>query len=87
MLQNSPLLRENGRRPCLRRHACLALAFAVGVGCLIGAGTAWAAEPAAGQMVMKNLTVGQIFTFLFLMLGPFKIIGPFSKITRERLPR
>ncbi|MCU0377453.1 MAG: hypothetical protein MUC78_04270 [Bacteroidales bacterium] len=23
----------------------------------------------------------QIFTFLFLMLGPFKIIGPFAKIT------
>jgi multiple antibiotic resistance protein len=24
----------------------------------------------------------QIFTFLFLMLGPFKIIGPFAKITQ-----
>jgi multiple antibiotic resistance protein len=24
----------------------------------------------------------QAFTFLFLMLGPFKIIGPFAKITR-----
>jgi multiple antibiotic resistance protein len=25
--------------------------------------------------------IGHIFTILFLMLGPFKIIGPFSKIT------
>jgi multiple antibiotic resistance protein len=28
----------------------------------------------------------QAFTFLFLMLGPFKIIGPFSKITRGADP-
>jgi hypothetical protein len=24
----------------------------------------------------------QVFTLLFLMLGPFKIIGPFAKITQ-----
>ena len=29
----------------------------------------------------------QIFTLLFLMLGPFKIIGPFSKITQGADPR
>ncbi len=28
----------------------------------------------------------QIFTFLFLMLGPFKIIGPFVKITEHANP-
>jgi multiple antibiotic resistance protein len=28
----------------------------------------------------------QAFTFLFLMLGPFKIIGPFAKITRGADP-
>jgi multiple antibiotic resistance protein len=28
----------------------------------------------------------QIFTFLFLMLGPFKIIGPFAKITQGADP-
>ncbi|MBK6484396.1 MAG: hypothetical protein KBF32_06875 [Chitinophagales bacterium] len=28
----------------------------------------------------------QIFTFLFLMLGPFKIIAPFAKITRNATP-
>jgi multiple antibiotic resistance protein len=27
-----------------------------------------------------------IFTFLFLMLGPFKVIGPFAKITRGADP-
>lgn len=29
------------------------------------------------------LPLSQIFTFLFLMLGPFKIIAPFAKITQE----
>lgn len=29
----------------------------------------------------------QIITFLFLMLGPFKIIGPFAKITRGADPK
>jgi multiple antibiotic resistance protein len=29
----------------------------------------------------------QIFTFLFLMLGPFKIIGPFAKITQGADPK
>ncbi len=28
----------------------------------------------------------QMFTFLFLMLGPFKIIGPFVKITKNATP-
>ena len=28
----------------------------------------------------------QIFTFLFLMLGPFKIIGPFVKMTQHTTP-
>jgi multiple antibiotic resistance protein len=29
----------------------------------------------------------QVFTLLFLMLGPFKIIGPFSKITQGADPK
>lgn len=28
----------------------------------------------------------QMFTFLFLMLGPFKVIGPFATITRNTTP-
>jgi multiple antibiotic resistance protein len=30
--------------------------------------------------------VNQVFTFLFLMLGPFKIIGPFATVTKGADP-
>jgi hypothetical protein len=50
-------------------------------GCLLGLSTATAAEATAGQTPMNPIPVVQIFTFLFLMLGPIKIIGPFAKIT------
>jgi multiple antibiotic resistance protein len=63
-------------------HARPALAWAVCVGGLIGAGVAAAAEAGAGAPATRLLPAAQIFTFLFLMLGPFKIIGPFAKITR-----
>ena len=29
------------------------------------------------------LGVAQVFTFLFVMLGPFKILGPYMQLTRE----
>jgi multiple antibiotic resistance protein len=45
-------------------------------------GDASAAEGAASQVVVKRFPVSQVFTFLFLMLGPFKIIGPFLKVTQ-----
>lgn len=35
----------------------------------------------------SSLPLGQVFTFLFLMLGPFKIIGPFAKLTHGADPR
>jgi multiple antibiotic resistance protein len=59
----------------------LVSALALGVGCLIAAGAGSAAE-ATGEMLARKFPVVQIFTFLFLMLGPFKIIGPFSAITK-----
>jgi small neutral amino acid transporter SnatA (MarC family) len=59
------------------------LGFVVGVGCLIATGAASAAEPAASQEPIRQFPVGQVFTLLFLMLGPFKIIGPFLKVTRS----
>jgi multiple antibiotic resistance protein len=34
-----------------------------------------------------SLPLDQVFTFLFLMLGPFKIIGPFAKLTHGADPR
>jgi multiple antibiotic resistance protein len=58
------------------------VALIVGVGCLIDAGIASAAEAAGGQVPIKHVPVAQIFTFLFLMLGPFKIIAPFSSLTK-----
>jgi len=33
------------------------------------------------------LDAGQIFTFLFLMLGPFKILGPFARMTAGAEPK
>jgi multiple antibiotic resistance protein len=33
------------------------------------------------------LEISQIFTLLFLMLGPFKIIGPFAKMTQGADPK
>ncbi len=32
--------------------------------------------------VINSFPIAHIFTFMFLMLGPFKIIGPFSKATQ-----
>lgn len=57
--------------------------------CLIPAGVS-AAAVAADQMPLRQLPIGQVFTLLFLMLGPFKIIGPFLNVTRgadDRLSR
>lgn len=31
---------------------------------------------------MQQFPAAQVFTLLFLMLGPFKILGPFAKITK-----
>lgn len=74
----------------LRRVVCgtLALTTIAGAACL--AGVAAAAEVAAGQEPLRQFPLGQVFTLLFLMLGPFKIIGPFLKITHgadDRLAR
>ena len=41
------------------------------------------ADPLAAQAGMaQDLPPAQVFTLLFLMLGPFKIIGPFLKVTK-----
>ena len=45
-----------------------------------------AAAPAAPQAAQagmaQELSPAQIFTLLFLMLGPFKVIGPFAQLTK-----
>ena len=61
-------------------HAqCLvALAFA---GCFVAAGAVYATEVADASVPMRSIDLGQILPILILMLGPFKIIGPFFKAT------
>jgi multiple antibiotic resistance protein len=82
MLQVQHAMRQKGEHICFRRETRLLLALTVGFGFLIHAGIASAAEAAPGPVPLKHIPVTQIFTFLFLMLGPFKIIGPFAKITK-----
>jgi multiple antibiotic resistance protein len=83
MNHTRPFLREVKSRLGPRQHARLMVSMAaVGLGCLIGAGAASAAEVATGQVLTRHFPVAHVFTFLFLMLGPFKIIGPFAKITK-----
>ena len=53
-------------------------AFLFGAAVVIGSEPAWAA---ADTTQIKQFSLNEIFAFLFLMLGPFKIIGPFLKIT------
>lgn len=81
MMQPQPRLLESRWRLCPWRYARLVLASTVGIGYLMHPCLAAAAE-AAGQVPMERIPLAQIFTLLFLMLGPFKVIGPFARITR-----
>ena len=49
---------------------------------LLATSTTLGAQARDGPEPMKPLSAGQIFTFLFLMLGPIKMIGPFAKMTQ-----
>jgi multiple antibiotic resistance protein len=82
MPPNRSLYRAKGKHPRFGWHACLVAVFTMSAGILICAGTASAAEAVAIQPPLKRFPIAQIFTFLFLMLGPIKVIGPFAKITR-----
>ena len=68
--------------PLRRLYLAAAAALALGVVCLTGPGAAAAADSAATAGQVEQLPLAKVFTFLFLMLGPFKIIGPFLKATR-----
>ncbi len=82
MLKIRPVV--NGMESCLYRRCCmhLVLAFVVVSGILIATGTECAAEVADARVPLRQFPAAQVFTFLFLMLGPFKIIGPFAKVTK-----
>ena len=81
MLQIRRFLPEAASGLFVRRRIGVALALLAGLGCLIEPGMASAAESAAGQLPIRPFPVAQVFTFLFLMLGPFKIIHPFATMT------
>ena len=69
-------------RLCLPKTPYITLVFTFGLVCLLSAGTALAEEAVTIQEQMKQFPVAYVLTFLFMMLGPFKIIGPFAKITK-----
>jgi multiple antibiotic resistance protein len=78
--------RDMATRP--RSFGCGAFASASIVAAGLVAGVAAGAELAPEPL--REFPLGQVFTLLFLMLGPFKIIGPFLKITQgadDRLAR
>jgi multiple antibiotic resistance protein len=74
------------------RHfrASVAMTLVAAAGCLVGADPAWAVDAAADPVPARHIPAAQVFTLLFLMLGPFKIVGPFLKLTKgadDRLAR
>ena len=77
-MQVSNLFRQ-GKTPGLWPNASFLSALVVGIDYLGHSSVAWAAEATADLMQPKQYPGSQVFTFLFLMLGPFKIIGPFCR--------
>jgi multiple antibiotic resistance protein len=65
----------------------LMLALMVCMGFASSSKIALAAGATGSQPWMEPVSALQIFTFLFLMLGPFKVVGPFAKITERADPR
>jgi multiple antibiotic resistance protein len=70
------------RSLCHRRYRPTVSVLAVFAGCLLDANVVSAAEVANSMDLPKQFNAVSILTFLFLMLGPFKIIAPFEKLTR-----
>lgn len=81
MCRNQEFLSEAQGRPLASKDMPRIAAFIAGVGCLTAATAVSAAEAAASQGKV-SFPVGQLFSLLFLMLGPIKIIRPFLTVTR-----
>jgi multiple antibiotic resistance protein len=74
------------RLPGLRVLALLT--GAVGLAALATTASARAVAAEAGAASGPTLfSPGKVFTFLFLTLGPFKLLGPFYRLTQGRDPR
>lgn len=76
------LLSYTGRQACQRRQLLPVLSSMVYLAFTSGEVFASTVEGEVGQAFAQGFPLLQIFTFLFLMLGPFKIIGPFAAITK-----
>lgn len=74
-------LRKSMRSNSGRRMQVLLMGLVSGMVCLIFAGSAFGAQADAADAQLTMPSTAQLFTFLFLMLGPIKIIGPFAKMT------
>lgn len=81
MIQNQASLRASRRQVLPRAIWPAVAAVVLGVLCFLP-GTVCAAEAAPVPAQVRPIPFSQIVTFLFLMLGPIKIIGPFSKATQ-----
>jgi len=70
------------------RAARYEAALLVGLTLLVGATAALFAQAATAPTdrlpPLPPFSAGKVFTFLFMTLGPFKIIGPFAAMTRGR---
>ncbi len=89
MLRSRVLTRARSLGPTTLPRAAFA-ALVAGTCLLIGVDFAWAADAVANPLPAKQFPAAQTFTILFLMLGPFKMVGPFLKVTQaadERLLR
>jgi multiple antibiotic resistance protein len=67
-----------------KAHRPLGIFLAVGLALICS--HALAAQQTAGGNVAAaapQISAGQIWTFFFMLLGPIKLIGPFSRLTRD----
>ena len=62
--------------------ASFVLVLLVSFACLGHSSAAWATDATADLTQPRQYPAVQLFTFLFLMLGPFKVIGPFLKVVK-----
>jgi multiple antibiotic resistance protein len=81
MHQIRQLLSRPGGRVLNGIPRFVALALTVGLACLVDTSIVSAAETAADRVPSEPFPLAHVFTFLILMLGPFKIIGPFAQVT------
>jgi multiple antibiotic resistance protein len=76
------VLGHPGSQPRHPRQLSLAMAVLVALGSTSVGVAASAVENDLEKTLTQGFPLVQIFTFLFLMLGPFKIIGPFAAVTK-----